>query len=284
MVDGGGVLCGLESAEGLVWADAGAALELPAALAQGAKIRWVGLPFAGIEPYLEFLDHERSWTAAKGVYAKPVAEHALALGLAGMRGLVRYSRTQQWSGPQGRNLLGANVTILGAGGITKELLKLLEPFGCHTTVVRRSGKALPGAARTVTFDERLGALADADLVVLALALTPETRHVIARRELEAMPEHCWLVNVARGGHINQDDLLAELDRGGIAGASLDVTDPEPLPASDALWHRDNVLITPHIGNTPAMGAPLLADHVKENVALFIANKPLRGLIDVTAGY
>ena len=88
-----------------------------------------------------------------------------------------------------------------------------------------------------------------------------------------MAPHAWLVNVARGGHVDNDALLHALDRGDIGGACLDVTDPhEPLPDEHPFWSRPNVLITPHIANTPEMGVPLLAAHIETNVARFVAGR------------
>lgn len=284
MVAGGGRLAPIEEAEALVWADPAVPHELPAVLARGPGVRWVALPFAGIEPYVAYLDRDRTWTCARAVYARPVAEHVLAMGLAGLRGLVAYARTATWSAPQGRNLLDGHVVIFGAGGITAELLGLLRPFGTRTTVIRRQAEPLPGADRTVALEDRLSVLGDADLVVLALALTPATEGVIGRAELDAMAPHSWLVNVARGGHVDHDALLSALDNGRIAGACLDVTDPEPLPDGHPLWSRPEVLITPHVGNTPEMGIPLLAAHIERNVAAFVAGRPLEGVVDVDAGY
>ncbi len=285
VVAGGGRLAPIGEAEALVWADPAQPHELPGVLAQGGdRVRWVALPFAGIEPYVAYLDHDRAWTCARAVYARPVAEHVLAMGLAGMRGLVTYARASRWSRPQGRNLLGGRVVIFGAGGITTELLKLLEPWGVHTTVIRRQADPMPGAARTVALDDRLAVLGEADLVVLALALTPATTGVIGPAELAAMAPHTWLVNVARGGHVDNEALLTALDAGQLAGACLDVTDPEPLPEDHPLWTHPKVLITPHVGNTPEMGVPLLADHIERNVAAFVAGGALEGVVDVDAGY
>ncbi|MGI9599465.1 MAG: D-isomer specific 2-hydroxyacid dehydrogenase family protein [Acidimicrobiales bacterium] len=281
----GGELTPIGEAEGLVWADPYLAEELPATLAGHDAIRWVGLPFAGIEPYVPYLDQQRVWTCARGVYARPVAEHALMLGLAGLRGMATYARATSWAEPEGTNLVDGRVTILGAGGITTELIGLLQGFGTETTVVRRKPDPFPGAARTLAFDDRLDGLAGADLVVLALALTPETTGVIGPAELEAMPAHSWLVNVARGGHVRVDALLKALDAGEIGGACLDVTDPdEPLPDGHPLWTHPRVMITPHIANTPEMGIPLLAAHIERNVALFGAGQEREGVVDVDAGY
>ena len=254
VVAGGGELCDLASAEALVWADATKPHELPDALASAPGVRWVGLPYAGIEPYVPYLDDERVWTCARGVYSTPVAEHVLALALSGLRNVVGYARSDSWSGPVGRNLVGASVTIFGAGGITDEVVRLLQPFDCTITVVRRRADPYPGAARTVSFDDRLDALADADVVVLALALTDETRGVIGAAELDAMPDHSWLINVARGGHVQVDPLIAAIEGGTIGGAALDVTDPEPLPADDPLWAAPNLILTPHnSGSTDGTG-------------------------------
>ncbi|MEM8924291.1 MAG: NAD(P)-dependent oxidoreductase [Actinomycetota bacterium] len=280
----GGRVVDIADAEALVWADPHAPHDLPDVLAQGEKVEWVGLPFSGIEPYLPYLDRERVWTCARGVYARPVAEHALACGLAGLRGLVGYSRARTWADPVGHNLIDGHVVVFGAGGITTELLPMLDGLGCTTTVVRRRADPMPGAARTVAMADRLDVLGDADLVILALALTPDNRGFFGAAELEAMAPHAWLVNVARGGHIDDDALLAALDRGAIGGACLDVTEPEPLPDDHPYWTRPDVLITPHIANTPEMGVPLLAAHVRDNVARFVGGRTLDGIIDVDAGY
>lgn len=284
VVAGGGVIVPIEEADALVWADPTVPHDLPAMLARNPEVSWVGLPFAGIEPYAAYLDHDRVWTCARGVYARPVAEHVLALGLSGLRAVIRYARTPQWSPHAGRNLIDGHIVIFGAGGITTELLRLLEGFECTTTVIRRTAEPMEGADQTVTLDRRLDVLGDADLVVLALALTPVTERVISDDELRAMADHAWLVNVARGAHIDNDALLQALDSGQIAGACLDVTDPEPLPDDHPLWSRRNVLITPHVGNTEEMGVPLLAAHIRRNVGLFARGEPLEGIVDAEAGY
>lgn len=281
----GGQVVAPDEAEALVWADPHRSTELPAVLSGRDGIRWVGLPYAGIEPYVPYLDDKRVWTCARGVYARPVAEHALMLGLAGLRGMATFARARTWSAPEGRNLVDGKVTILGAGGITNELIGLLAGFNTEIVVVRRRPDPVPGADRTVGFDQRLEAVDGAELVVLALALTPETTGVIGRAELEAMAPYAWLVNVARGGHVDVDALLTALDNDEIAGACLDVTDPdEPLPDGHPLWDHPRVMITPHVGNTPDMGIPLLSAHIARNVELFGAGQPLEGIVDVTAGY
>ena len=281
---GGGWVVGPEEAEGLVWASTGDADDLGALLAAHPGIVWVQLPWAGIEPFVEVLDDTHTWTCGKGVYAVPVAEHALMLGLAGLRGLGTYARASSWSGPQGQNLVGAAVTILGGGGITEELLPLLAPFGCRVTVVRRHPTPMAGADEVVGVDRLIEVLPGRRLVVLALSLTDETRGLIDAEALAAMDEDAWLVNVARGAHIVTDDLVAALEAGTIGGAALDVTDPEPLPDGHPLWSLPNALITPHVGNTPEMAVPLLSARIAENTRRFAADEPLLGPVDPVLGY
>jgi len=250
------------------------------------QLRWVQLPWAGVEPYVDVIrSHaELTWTCAKGVYAEPVAEHALALALAGRRNLGAYSRAGTWTRPRGRNLLGARVTILGGGGIAASLLRLLAPYGCDVTVVRRSPAPLAGAARVVGSDQLDEALTGAEVVVLALALVPETEGIVDARRLALLDRDATLVNVARGRHVVTDDLVAALRDGSLGSAGLDVTDPEPLPDGHPLWDLPNAIITPHTANTPEMAIPLLSARVTDNVRRWAAGEPLVGPLDPAAGY
>lgn len=284
VASGGAEIVDVADATGLVWTAARDADGLARVLADNDHLDWVQVPFAGIENFVPVLDDRRVWTCGKGVYAEPVAEHALALTLAGFRHVAGYARETSWSAPVGRNLLGANVTILGGGGITESLLRLLGPFGCRVTVVRRTVEHLEGAAEVTGQDNLVDALVGADAVILALSLTPETEGIIARPELEVMEPHAWLVNVARGRHVVTDDLVWALREGVIGGAALDVTDPEPLPAGHALWSMPNCIITPHIGNTPEMAVPLLSERITTNVRRYLAGEELIGLVDVRRGY
>lgn len=280
----GGTLTSPKDAEGLIWATANDPDGLRAILHVNPSIRWVQLPYAGIEPYLSVVNNERLYTCGKGVYAEPVAEHALGLALAGMRGIGMYARASSWAKPYGYNLLGARVVIFGGGEITRSLLRLLEPFGTHVTVVRNRVAPLEGAADVVGAEAGLEVIKTADLVVLALALTPQTRGLVDATFLNALQPHAWLVNVARGAHIVTDDLVAALTAGTIGGAALDVTDPEPLPDGHPLWTTPNTLITPHVANTPQMGIQLLAKRIEANVRRFIAGEALLGPVDPELGY
>jgi phosphoglycerate dehydrogenase-like enzyme len=283
--NGGGLTVSLgEAPEALVWLAAHDVTGLRDALAAAPSVRWVQLPSAGVESLTDVIDETRTWTCAKGAYARPVAEHALALALAGLRQLPSRIAARSWGSQAGTSLFGQRVTILGGGGIARSFLELLTPFGVEATVVNRSGSPVPGAARTVSVSELDAALPGALVVVLALSLTPETQGIIGAQQLRLMDDTTWLVNVARGGHLNTDALVEALRQGSIAGAALDVTDPEPLPDGHALWDLANCIITPHTADTIEMVLPLLAERIRTNVALFAADETLVGLVDPAAGY
>ncbi|HVL99128.1 MAG TPA: D-isomer specific 2-hydroxyacid dehydrogenase family protein [Egibacteraceae bacterium] len=299
---GGAELVEPERAEGIVWTETDRAADLKRLLDDVPGIRWVQLPWAGVEPFARagVLDDRRLWTCGKGVYARPVAEHALALALAGLRNLKRFATSRSWDEQSGISLVGGKVTIFGGGGICRELLRLLAPFDAEVTVVRRhpdarlDGKGgtpegtqappLRGVQRVFGFGERYEALRDADVVFLALALTAETAGLMGAIEFELMAPHAWLVNVARGEHVVTDELLVALQGDVIGGAALDVTDPEPLPEGHPLWSLPNCLITPHTANTEDMAIPLLSERIAENVRRFGAGEELIGPVDAMLGY
>ena len=284
---GGGEVVALDQDPvGLVWTDGGAMGALRSALATRPEISWVQLPQAGVERAFQAgaVDRQRQWTSAKGAFADPVAEHALALILAGLRQLKVRARARTWGQPAGESLFGQPVTVVGAGGIATVLMRLLQPFGTPVTVVRRQAEPVAGAARTVGVDRLTDALAGARAVVLTVALTPQTRGLIGRAELAAMEPDGWLVNVARGGVVDTEALVEALRAGQIGGAALDVTDPEPLPAGHPLWDLANCLITPHTADTEEMTQPLLAGRIAENVRRLAAGQDLIGLLHPDLGY
>lgn len=284
VVAGGGEVVDISQATGLVWSAAYSIEALENLLLEHPHVNWVQLPFAGSEAFIHLVNRDRVWTCGKGVYAEPVAEHALGLLLAGFRHIGNYAREKTWTAPVGRNLLGANITILGGGGITASLVRLLQPFYCNITVVRLSAEPLEGVQTVVGTENLVDALVGADAVVVALALTSETVGILGRNEFELMEKHAWVVNVGRGRHIVTEDLVWALQEGEIGGAALDVTFPEPLPDEHPLWLLPNCIVTPHIGNTPAMAVPLLSARIEENVRHYVAGEPLVGCIDPELGY
>jgi phosphoglycerate dehydrogenase-like enzyme len=255
-------------------------------LAAAPLAKWVQLPSAGVDwLFAESLYRPgMTWTCAKGAFGDAVAELALGLLIAGFRSLGVYARADRWLPEQGRTLSGSHVAILGAGGIATALLERLKPFGVETSVVRRHHRPLALADRVVTVDELPKVLSAADAVVLALPLTPATRHLIAAEELAAMRADAWLVNVGRGQLVDTSALLDALSDGRIAGAALDVTDPEPLPEGHPLWTMPSVILTPHVGATAPMSEGPFSHLVGENMRRWRAGQPLLGLVDADAGY
>lgn len=290
VIDAGGVIESLSPrTRGLVWTNPSGEGELDRLLEAHPAIDWVQLPWAGVDAFSGLLRRQvgdgRTWTSAKGSYAGPVAEHALMLALAVLRELPRRIRAGQWEHDErGRTLHGARVVIVGGGGITLELLRLLEPFGVRVTVVRRTDAAVPGAARTVTSDALVDALADADVVFVTAALTDATRGLLGRDAFAAMPPGAVLVNVARGAIIDTDALVAALASGRLGGAGLDVTDPEPLPPRHPLWTAPNCIVTPHVADTDAMTVPLFAERIGRNTRAFLGDGDFVGVVDLEAGY
>lgn len=288
--EAGGTVAPLSDAtRGVVWLSNSRAAEFVGILERHPGIDWVQLPWAGVDAFSGILGDRAGrdrplWTSAKGAYAEPVAEHVLALTFALLRDFPTRVVARSWGPKIGRSLFGLDVVVIGAGGIAIELLRLLEPFRTRVTVVRRSSEPLPGAARTVTADQLSEVLPGADVVVVAAAMTEGTAGLIGAAELAAMKPTAVLVNVARGGLVDTDALTEALASGTIAGAGLDVTDPEPLPEGHPLWSEPRALITSHSADTPEMTTPLLAERVKTNVRAFLDHARFEGIVDPEAGY
>jgi phosphoglycerate dehydrogenase-like enzyme len=282
----GTVVAEPSEAEALIWLRPDEPDKLAEALAGAPGVRWVQLPFAGVERVAGrgLLGDGRTWTAGKGAFPDVIAEHALALALAGLRGLPERIRARTWGQEGGRSLLDAPVTIVGGGAIAGALLALLAPFRVTATVVRRRPIAVEGATRTVGSGELDTALVGSRVTFLTLALTADTVGMIGAAQLAAIGPDGWLVNVSRGAHVDTAALVDALRAGTIGGAALDVTDPEPLPDGHPLWTLDNCLITPHTAGTYAMVRPYLAARVSENVRRFATGEPLLGVVDPALGY
>ena len=280
---GGGRIVPPREAEALIWTGKGPG-GLLHVLEQGRGITWVQLPSAGIEAYTALIDDRHTWTCAKGIYARAVAEHALSLALAGLHQLPQLARRHAWQKTVCRDLAGSTAAILGGGGIARCLLDLMAPFDATAVVVRRHPEQMPGATQVLGMDALHDVLREADVVVLALALTAETERIIGAAQLQAMKSDAWLVNVGRGKLVDTDALVHALRDGSIGGAALDVTDPEPLPEGHPLWSFDNCIITPHCANPPPLERERFKELVRENVQRRIAGEPLVGLVDPTLGY
>ena len=287
--EAGGRIVDPAEARGVVWTNPGDPHALAELLA-ASPAEWVQLPFAGIESFVEagVIDPQRKWTCAKGIYGHACAEHALALMLAAGRRLHHHIRNRKWEpGGLGRpefRLKGKTAVLFGTGGIGAALVDMVAPLGMRVIGVNRSGRELAGAERTVSSERLVEVAAEADFLVLAAAVTAQTKGAVDARVIAALPEHAWIVNVARGVLIDTAALIDALEYGRVGGAALDVTEPEPLPDDHRLWDFENVIITPHIANTWDMALPDLVALVARNVANFSRERPLEGAVDVTAGY
>jgi phosphoglycerate dehydrogenase-like enzyme len=204
----------------------------------------------------------------------------LALG----RTIPERVRAKSWGEKFAVSLYESKVLIVGGGGITAELLRLLQPFGCPVTVVRNSGEPMPGATLTIELGELDEHLPEADFVVVAAALTPQTEGLFNSKRFAKMKPTAYLVNIARGKHVVSDELVEALTSGQIAAAALDVTDPEPLPDGHPLWNASNCLITPHTADTPAQVTRMLAERISVNVKAFCSGGEMVGLVDKKLGY
>ena len=273
---GGGTLAPLDEAEAVVWVGSPDELpELP------ASVKWVQLQSAGIEHWVERVraTPDVKFTTAVGAYSSQVAEHAVGLLIAGIRGFNQYARAWSWDPHDGPDLADSTVAVIGAGGIGGEVIKRLEPFDVKILAVTRSGRD-----GTIPL-ERIGEVwGQADHFVLCAPSTEDTQHLIGAPELWVMKAHTWIVNIARGSLIDTDALVSALSTRIIGGAALDVTDPEPLPNGHPLWASPHALITPHVANTETTMARDLAKRVQENVRRYAAGEELLAPVNVGAGY
>ena len=266
-----------------MWAAIGDSDGLASVLDGNPQVRWVQLPWAGIEPYVDVIRAHADliWTCAKGVYAEPVAEHALALALAGRRNLGRYSRADldQGAGTQPPGRPGHDPR--------RRRHRRFAPVAAGPVRLRRHGGPPQSrrwrAARVVGSDRMDEALEGAEVVVLALALVPETEGIIDARRLALLAPDATLVNVACGRHAVTDDLVAALGTARWAAPGWTSPIPSPCPTGIPCGSLPNAIITPHTANTPEMAIPLLSARVTDNVRRWAAGEPLAGPLDPAAG-
>ena len=268
---------------GLIWTDYSQPEALGILIDENPQLEWVQLPFAGVDAFSQVLRKPIRFTSAKGAYAEPVAEHALALCLALGRAIPERVMAKSWGRKFAVSLYEANVVIVGGGGITEELLRQLKPFRCKVTVVRKRPTNSAGHLELPQgqLDE---VLPKADFVVLACALTAETLHLFSDERFSKMKPEAYLVNVARGRVIDSEALDRALRAGLIAGAGIDVTDPEPLPDEHFLWNTPNLIITPHTADTKPMVLRMFARRILENVSAYQGKTEWVGLVDPQLGY
>ena len=234
-----------------------------------ARLRWMQSNSMGVDLILDRAGkRDFVLTCARGVYDAEVAQHAVALALALVRGLHTFRDAQhraEWNRTRLRNLGEMDALILGWGGVGQSIARLLEPFGTRVHPGRSDGSPA----------------FDVDLLFLALPLTPRTRHLVGANELGMLRPGAFVVNVGRGETLDTDALLAARHLGGVA---LDVFEDEPLPPEHPLWSRRDVLLTPHVARSiedpPYRWEPLF----EENVRRFAAGEPLLHVVDQEKGY
>jgi phosphoglycerate dehydrogenase-like enzyme len=268
---------------------------LPAeAIRAAARLRWVQAGIAGIEGMLANGLRERReviLTNARGAHGIPMAEIVLAMMLAFATGLHTLIRAQ---GRRERvrdqvvrtkfELHGQTLCVLGLGDIGGTLAHKAKALGMRVLGVRASEEPFPGIDAQYTPDVLLGALPLADHVALCLPLTSQTRKLVGEAELRAMKPTAYIYNVGRGRSIDAEALLQALRQGWIAGAGLDVSDPEPLPADSPLWDAPNVILSQHTSGSSPLNAQRITDIFMENLGRYLRGQPLENLIDPDVGY
>jgi phosphoglycerate dehydrogenase-like enzyme len=217
------------------------------------KLTWMHFLTAGRDGFDGIpLPEQVQTTGVAGAFAPAVAEHAMALMLALARKLpvaLQQQADRRWDrslASSMTSLEGRTMLIVGLGQIGREIARRARVFGVTTIGVTRDGRADDAVDDCLPLSDLHAGLARSDIVVLSIALTPQTRHLLDREAFAACQPGTVLINVARGGVVDQAALCDALASGHLAGAGLDVVEPEPLPADDPLWQQPNLIVTPHL--------------------------------------
>jgi phosphoglycerate dehydrogenase-like enzyme len=239
-----------------------------------------GLQINGVPKGIAVANAGDSWSPA-------VAEHSIALLLSLCKRLpdvFENQKKREWNRSftsEMTGLDGKTITIVGYGSIAREIAKRLKPFGMNVLGVSRSGRPEPTADKIFRLTALNEAISLADVIVLCVPYSEDSNHLFGPKQFKACKSSAMLINIARGAIIDTDALVAALNEKTIAGAGLDVTDPEPLPPSHPLWLCPNLVISPHIsGAAGERGWKRLAASIVTNVGRFVAGEPLQFLVDV----
>lgn len=258
--------------------------------AAAEKLRFVQLLGAGVDQLLPSPDLPAhvEVAGARGVFASEVAEHALALMLSHARGLVEFAdaqRAKKFEAAARATIAGERVTIVGNGEIGKRIARACLALDLRVRIVSRTGEGETVAgAELVARDALASAVGDAKFVVIAVPLTPATAKLFDASLLAHMRPEAYLVNVARGGIVDETALADALSAGRLGGAALDVFDEEPLPPDHPLWTVPRLTITPHVAGLGMHYIERCIDVLMTNVAALEAGAPLKGLINRDVGY
>jgi len=263
---------------------------LPDLKARSPRLRWVHLVPHGIDHIRgDILEGEVIITTGQGSHDIAVAEHVMALILMLAKRaplLFEQQRHHRWERIYTMELAGRTLGLVGLGSIGRRVAGYAHAFGMRVIATKRTpSQDLPYGVEELVPVERLEyLLGQSDFVVLALPLTPSTRNFIGERELKAMKPTAYLINIARGGVVDEAALLRALREGWIAGAGLDVFQTEPLPPESPFWDMDNVILTPHIGGL----SHRFVEHANrlfcENLRRYIRGEPLLNILDLSRGY
>ncbi len=268
----------------------------PGFLRAATKLRWVQSTSAGVERYLavtELRDNDRIvLTNMQAVHGPTIADHAFAMLLALTRDLPDYldpahrgTWNRRGSGTETIALQDRTLLVVGLGGIGTEVARRGKGFGMRVLATRRSDTPAPSFVdRQAKPDKLMELLAEADVVALCVPLTTQTERMIGTRELAAIKKGAYLINVGRGKVVDTEALVQALEKGHLAGACLDVTDPEPLPSNHPLWSMPNVVITPHMSGRSALTRERWNAVYIENIRRFGTGEPLLNVVDKQAGY
>jgi phosphoglycerate dehydrogenase-like enzyme len=255
--------------------------------AEPGRLKWIGLTSAGYDAFLRAgVPPGVQTTYTVTVHGPTVAEHAIALLLALVRQLPRAIAAQtdsSWNAPamigSMRSVEDLTVVIVGFGSIGGAIATRLRPLAKRILGVSRSGASDARADEMFPSARLHDALAQSDAVILCLPFNDETRHLIDEAALRVLPAGALVVNLARGAVVDSAALVRALDEKRLGGAGLDVTDPEPLPAGDPLWHTPGVIVTPHIGGFGSRATgQRLAEQFGENLDRFARGETLKGSV------
>jgi phosphoglycerate dehydrogenase-like enzyme len=265
-------------------------------LAAGPQIRWIQVYGAGVENCVSIpamRSRDVLLTNMQRIAAPVMAEHVLAMMLSFARGLQFYIPERmeaRWSEelPAGERMLtlqGKTLLVVGLGGIGTEVAKRAHALGMNVVATRASGRDGPDFVSYVGLPAELRQLAGkADFIVNTVPLTAQTTAMFDAKFFAGARKGAYFFNVGRGASVVQDDLVAALRSGQIAGAGLDVTDPEPLPADHPLWTFRNVIITPHVATASDLGPGSRIAIARENLRRYAAGEPLLSVVDLVKGY
>lgn len=268
----------------------------PAVFEAGRRIRWVQVMSAGVEDCVAvpaLRSRDILLTNMQRVAGPVMAEHVLAMMFAFARGLDFYipeRLERRWTRqlPETSRMVtleGKTLLVVGLGGIGSEVARRANALGLQVDAIRASGRTGPEYVREVGLPADLLRLAArADYVVNTVPLTAETRGLFDRKFFGSMKRSAYFFNVGRGGSVDQEALVAALKNGQIAGAGLDVTDPEPLPPGSPLWTLPNVILTPHVSTRSDLGDAARFEIVRENLRRYVAGEKMLSVVDVGRGY